>query len=237
MYYRRMEITKREILASVSIIAVLLMVGMWLSGLITNARLDRDEIYNKAAKITDGGIFEYGMRTNIGNAFVYGDLLAVDTVTYPEIGGEYMYVRKVTERYTMHTRTYTTTVNGKTQVRTQTYWTWDEVDRESKMCKEISFAGVVFPSNKIDIPGAHKIDTIKESSKIRYVYYGVGTKYTGTIFADLRDGTIPDGTRFYNLNTIEETVEQLQSFNWNILFWIFWIALIGAAVYGFYWLE
>ena len=29
------------------------------------------------------------MRTNVGNAFVYGDLKAVDTVTYPEIGGEY----------------------------------------------------------------------------------------------------------------------------------------------------
>lgn len=241
MYYRRMEITKREILASVSIIAVLLMVGMWLSGLITDARLDRDEIYNKAAKITDGDIFEYGMRTNVGNAFVYGDLLAVDTVTYPEIGGEYMYVRKVTERYTMHTRvvTRTRTVNGKTQTYTTTenYWSWDEIHRESKMCSEISFAGVVLPSNKIDIPGVYKIDTIKESSKIRYVYYGVGTKYVGTIFADLRDGTIPDGTRFYSNNTIEETVEQLQSFNWNILFWIFWIGLTAVAVYGFYYLE
>ena len=241
MYYRRMEITKREILASISIIAILLTIGLWISSSITNARLDRDEIYNKAAKITDSDIFEYGMRTNVGNAFVYGDLSAVDTVTYPEIGGEYMYVRKVKEKYTRHTRTVTKTrvVNGKTQTytTTETYWTWDEVDRESKMCNEISFTGVVFPSNKIDIPGAYHIKTIKESSKIRYVYYGVGIKYVGTIFADLRDGTIPDSTRFYNNRTIEETVEQLQSFNWNILFWIFWIALTGTAVYGFYYLE
>ena len=105
------------------------------------------------------------------------------------------------------------------------------------MCEEISFTGVVFPSNKIDIPGVYKIDTIKESSKIRYVYYGVDAKYTGTIFADLRDGTIPDGTRFYNNSTIEETVGRLRAFNWNILFWIFWIALTGTAVYGFYYLD
>ena len=49
-------------------------------------------------------MFQYGMDTNVGNAFVYGDLKAVDTVTYPEISGEYMYVEKVKERYTKHTR-------------------------------------------------------------------------------------------------------------------------------------
>ena len=241
-----MKITKREVIVSITILAIMLAFGMQMSGLITDARMDRDEIYNKAVRIEDSDIFDYAMRTDIGNAFVYGDLLAVDTVTYPEIGGEYMYVLKVKERHTMHTRRVarTRTVNGKTQTYyvTETYWTWDEVDRESKTCKEISFAGVVFPTKKIDIPSRYKIDTIKESSKIRYVYYGVNTKYTGTIFADLRGGTIPDGTHFYNNQTIEETVELLQSFNWNALFWIFWIALTGFAVYGFcyldnYWLE
>lgn len=236
-----MEITKREVISSVTIIAIMLAIGVWISGLITDARMDRDEVYNKAVQIEDSDIFEYGMRTDVGIAFVYGDLLAVDTVTYPEIGGEYMYVRKVTERYTEHTRVVTKTrvVNGKTQTytTTETYWTWDEIDRESKRCAEISFAGVVFPSNKIDIPGAYHIDTIKESSEIRYVYYGVDTEHTGTIFADLRDGTIPDGTSFYEDLTIEETVEYLQSFNWNVLFWIFWITLTGGAVYGFYYLE
>lgn len=232
-----MEITKREVIASVAIVAAMLLIGMWISGLITNAKMDRDEVYNKAVQIENGDVFEYSMRTNVGNAFVYGDLLAVDTVTYPEIGGKYMYVLKVKERHTMHTQTYTTTVNGRTQTRTRTYWTWDEIDRESKMCKEISFAGAVFPSNKIDIPDHHKIDTIKESSKIRYVYYGVSTKYTGTIFADLRDGTIPDGTYFYNNQTIEETLRAKQAFNWNIPFWVFWIGLTCSAVYGFYYLD
>lgn len=88
------EITKREILASISIIAVLLLIGFVISGKISNYILDRNEKYNKAVKIEDSGLFEYGMRTNIGDAFIYGDLIAVDTVSYPEIGGEYMYVRK-----------------------------------------------------------------------------------------------------------------------------------------------
>ena len=105
--------------------------------------MDQNEKYNKAVKIETQDLFEYGMRTNIGNAFVYGDLLAVDTVTYPEIGGSYMYVEKVKERYTMHTRqvAHTRTVNGKTQTyyTTETYWTWDRVGSEDKTCNEISF--------------------------------------------------------------------------------------------------
>ena len=84
--------------------------------------------YNTALQIDNNSeMFSYGMRTDIGNAFVHGDLKAVDTVTYPEIGGAYMYVEKIKEKYTMHTRTVTyTTGSGKTRqthTRTETYWT------------------------------------------------------------------------------------------------------------------
>lgn len=77
------EITKREILASISIIAVMLLIGFTISGRISNYILDRNEKYNKAIKIESSDLFEYGMRTNVGYAFVYGDLKAVDTVSYP----------------------------------------------------------------------------------------------------------------------------------------------------------
>lgn len=234
-------ITKREILVSISIIAVLLMIGVWISGGITEAKLDADEVYNKAVKIDTVDLFEYGMRTNVGNAFVYGDLKAVDTVTFPEIGGEYMYVKKITERYTKHTRTVTKTktVNGETKTYTEKedYWTWDEIDRESHTCNEITFLGVTFDSNKIDIPSESYIGRIKESSKIRYEYYGTGTEHVGTIFADLRDGTIADGTNFYNDKTIDETVERLKAVDWTIGFWILWIFVIGGCVYGFYYID
>lgn len=51
------EITKREILASISIIAVLLLIGFVISGKISNYILDRNEKYNKAVKIEDSGLF------------------------------------------------------------------------------------------------------------------------------------------------------------------------------------
>lgn len=235
------EITKREILASISIIAVMILIGVLISSKISEAQMDKNEIYNKAVKIESTDLFQYGMDTNVGNAFVYGDLKAVDTVTYPEIDGEYMYVEKVKERYTMHTRqvAHTTTVNGKshTYYTTETYWTWDYAGSEDKICKEIKFCGITFDSNKFDIPGSNHIDTIKESSHIRYKYYGVGTEFTGTIFTDLRDKTISDNTNFYNGMNIEETVERLESGGGEIIFWIFWILLTGGCVFGFFYID
>ena len=234
-------ITQREIIVSISIIAIMLLFGVLISGKISEHQMDKNEVYNKAVKIESTDLFRYGMDTNVGNAFVYGDLKAVDTVTYPEIGGKYMYVEKVKEKYTRHTRTVTKTrtVNGKTQTYTDTevYWTWDRVGSEDQKCKQISFCGVTFDSNKIDIPGANYIDTIKESSKIRYKYYGTGTEFTGTIFTSLKDKTITDGTDFYNGSTIEETVERLEFGGGVIIFWIFWVLLTGGLVFAFFFFE
>ena len=240
------DITKREVLTSISILAILLLIGILISSKISECQMDKNEIYNKAAKIESADMFEYGMRTNVGNAFVYGDLIAVDTVSYPEINGEYMYIEKVKEKYTMHTRrvAHTRVVNGKSQTyyTTETYWTWDRVGSEDKKCNTISFCGATFNSSKIDIPSAQYIDTVKKSSHIRYVYYGVNIKYTGTIFTNLKDQTISDNTSFYNEKTIDETVEYLTSGIGTFVFWILWSLLIIGVILAFYiaenkWLE
>lgn len=232
------QITKREVLVSVIIIAIMSLLGIVIHGSINDKLMLEHQKYNTALQIeNDSDLFAYGMKTNIGTAFVYGDLKAVDTVTYPEIGGEYLYVEKVKERYTQHTRTVTTTVNGKTQTRIETYWTWDRVGSESKKCKEISFCGIVFDSNKINLPSDKYIDTIKESSHIRYKYYGTDIEFTGTIFAELKDNTIPDNTDFYNNDTIEDVMKSFKS-NWQlVLFWIGWVLLTGGFVVVFYFID
>lgn len=232
------EITKRELLASVSIIAIMLLIGVLISGKISDAQLDANEKYNKAIKIDTLDLFEYGMRTDIGNAFVYGDLKAVDTVSYPEINGEYMYIEKIEEHYNMHTRTVTTTDSkGKAHTRTETYWSWDYEGSEEQKCSEITFLGHIFPSNKVEFPSTEYIDTIKESSHVRHKYYGVDTEYIGTIFTDLRSDTITNNTPFYVNMTIEQTVKHLETESYVIFFWIFWIILTGFCVYGFYYLD
>lgn len=233
-----MEITKREIVTSIAIIAVMLTIGFIISGKITEHQIEKNAEYQKAVHIEDKEPFEYSMRTNVGNAFVYGDIKPVDTVTYEEISGEYLYVEKVKERYTMHTQKYTTS-DGKGHVRThtRTYWTWDRVGSEDKKCKKINFCGIDFESKKIEFPDADYIETIKESSHVRYKYYGVPTKHTGTIYTHLADKTISDDSPFYEDFTIEQTLERLTSSGGNIFFWLVWIIFIGICVYLFCYLD
>lgn len=231
------EITYREILASISIIAVMLLIGFVISGKISQIQSDRNAKYNKAVKIESADLFRYGMNTNVGNAFVYGELKAVDTVTYPEIGGEYMYVEKIEEHYNRHTRTYTTTDGkGHTRIHTEVYWSWDYAGSEDMQCKEVSFCGVVFDSNKIKLPSADYIDTIKESGYVRYKYYGTNIEYKGTIFTELKDKTISDSTPFYELS-IGETKDMLETNSGVVIFWIVWIIVMVLAVFGFYYID
>jgi hypothetical protein len=234
-----MEITKREVILSVAIVAIMLVLGIIISGKISEEIMDRNEKYNKALKIEDEELFKYAMNTNVGNAFIYGDLKAIDTVTYPEIGGEYLYVEKVKEEYTMHTRTVTyKDSKGKTHSKIETYWTWDYAGSEDIMSKEVTFLNVKFNASQFSMPSAPHIKTIKESSHIRYKYYGVPSKLTCTIFTKLKDGNIEDkDIKIYNGYTISETVDILSSKFEKIIFWVIWIPLICAAIYGFCYLD
>lgn len=235
--FSNFEITYREILASISIIAVMLLIGFVISGKISQIQSDKNAKYNKAVKIESTDLFQYGMNTNVGNAFVYGELKAVDTVTYPEIGGEYMYVEKIEEHYNRHTRTYTTTDGkGHTKIHTEVYWSWDYAGSEDIQCKEVSFCGIVFDSNKIKLPSADYIDTIKESGYVRYKYYGTNIEYKGTIFTKLKDKTISDSTPFYEMS-IKETKDKLERNIGIVIFWIVWIIVMVLAVFGFYYID
>lgn len=234
------EITKREILASISIIAVMILIGVLISSKISETQMDKNEIYNKAVKIESTDLFQYGMDTNVGNAFVYGDLEAVDTVTYPEIGGNYMSVKKETEEYTRHTRTvYEYDDEGNvTGSHEEVYYTWDNIRNEELSCNKVKFLEIEFNYGQIYQPYRNYIKTICDDydSDIRYVYYGSRTKYTGTIFTDLRNKTISN-TKFYEGMNIEETVECLQAGGGEIIFWIFWILLTGGCVFGFFYID
>ncbi len=231
------NITVREAVFSVAILFFMLMIGFFLSEKIASSLDEQNQEYYQAVKIDeDAEVFQYGMRTNIGNAFVSGVLEAVDPVTYPELGGEYAYVEKVKEKYTKHEKTvYEKDKNGKiTGSHKETYWTWDVVGRDEIHCESIRFLGVDFDYGKIPFPDSYYLDTIKESSDTRFKYYAVDTSYQGAIYADLRDKTISDAVFVEGCNA-REAEERLVSNGKAALvaFWIFWIALTGGAIYGF----
>ena len=208
-----MEITKREILASVTIVAVMMILGFVIAGRIDAYQIQKNSEYYSALQITDTEQFQYGMETSVGNAFVYGTLEAVDPVTYPEIGGEYLYAEKDEEHYNRHTRTVTTTDSeGHKHTRTEVYWTWDHVGSESIHSNRISFLG------------------------IEIKYYGTPVESVGTIYTDLRDGAISDESKFFDGSDIENTIKRM-TISWTWIFWIGWIILTGATTCGFCYLE
>lgn len=248
-----MEITKREIIISIAITAVMLTIGFFISGKITDTQNDKNAEYQKAVHIEDSELFRYGMDTNIGNAFVYGDLQAVDTVTFDEIGGRYLHVEKVKEQYERHEReVIETDSNEKKHTKIEVYYEWETVDREDSHSKNIMFCGVELPYSKIPFSMDNHIETINsdreyswnsgEYVKVRFKYYGTPAKHTGTIYTRLSDGTISDSSQFFKDYTIEQALDSCTSGIWNIVFWIVWIIFILFCVGGFceldnWWLE
>lgn len=238
------EITKREIIASVVIAAMMIIIGITITSSIYNNISDKNQEYNTAIKIDNNqDQFEYGMKTNVGNAFVYGKLQAVDTVTNSDIDGEYIYIEWTIERYTMHTRQvkHTTTDsdgNTHTTYETEKYWTWDTIDHDDQICNEVSFCNRVFSVYKFSSLPTHYIDTVYKGVNLRYIYYGTYTEYDGTIYTTLQDNTISDGTVFYQ-KSLDEAVESAKT---NptvviVIFWIFWLILTDGCIYGFCYLE
>lgn len=228
-----MEVTKREIIVSVSIFSILLIIGLVIFDLFNDSIADSKAMYNKAIKITDEELFKYGMQTNVGNAFIYGGLEAVDPVSYPEIKGDYLFLKKVTERHTKHTRVVTSTVNGKSVSRVETYWTWDVINTENKSSSDVKFLNTNFKTSQFNTPNLSHLDTIKESTRIRHKFYGYPAKSDVTIFAYLSNNNIDEkGVNIYN-STIEETLKYLKSDISSIVFWIIWIIITILCIYLF----
>lgn len=238
------DATRREVIVVIAIIALLLAIGIMISGAISDHYLDENERINKAVKIDTQEMFEYGMRTGIGDALVYGDLIAIDPVTLWGLDGEYMTIKRTTEEYTAVTKTEPeTTVDAdgevKTVMKTKVVYEWVLVGSDSRCCKEVTFLGVTFDKDKIALPSPPLIDVVYETPHLRHTYYGFGTHLTGTVFTGLRDKTIADNSTFFNNETINETVEHLQT-NGTValvLFWFGWTVLIAAAVIGFVYLD
>lgn len=213
-------IAKRNRIASIVTIALMIVIGLFIS--------DMKE-YRKVVQITDPAMFQDGMETNVGNAFIYGELKAVDPVSYPEIDGQYMYMKKVREQYREDISAFY--VQGRGFMSSSS--TWNEVDSEEKECRELSFCGVTFDRERIDltIPDVEYIETIYTSENVRYKYYGVKSQNKGTIYAVLKDNTMVDAV-FHKDMDIKKTVELYESNKVKlcVVFWIVWILIMVVIV-------
>lgn len=239
-----MDITKREIIVSIAIVAIMMLFGFMISDSINDARLDKLQEYNTALKIPDNNteLFQYALDTDVGNTFVEGKLKFLDPVSIEDIEGQYSYISRELEKYTRHTRTVTKTrtgADGETETYTEEeiYWTWDHVKTDKWESGKINFNGVDFPTNKITIPGTKHHSTVGCGYHLRYVYRVRDVEWQGTLYAKIKNHTFENIADFRADTDIEQMLEYYTLFNWLWLFWPFWIILTGGLVYGFYYID
>lgn len=260
-----MEITKRELLFSIIIIIIMLIIGVFISNYMVNEILEENSNYYKAVKINDDNQFKYALDTSVGNILAYGTVKALNPVTMPEITGEWMYLKKITEQYTQKVRIVTKTgANGKTYTKTEIYYEWDAIHSDHLESNQFEFMGVVFDNELNGLPMINidleqfstdnkniynnciytKSPFLVNAGTIRYKFAGVQTSFPATLEVKANNGTLSSFTGgkalnvYPNKNTdalIEELGKKEKLI--NDIFWIIWVILITVIVVFFYYKE
>jgi hypothetical protein len=222
-----MEITRREIIASLVIVGVMLILGLFINSGIELWQNDQYAKYDRAARITEQDLFQHGMDTDLGNAFVYGDLTSVDPVAMEHLDGEYSKIKRVKEHYTMHTRTYT---DSKGHTHTTIYYSWDWVGEDKVASKHYTFLGITLPAEKFEGIRTKYNCTYNISSVDRYVFYTHPVSVKATIFTVLSKDTISDKSKVFEGKDIAKTVEELESGTQSTIFLVAWAFLTVIAI-------
>ena len=234
------KITGREILFSTIIVCVMVGLGVWISNPILRVATENAMKITSLVKVNDDEKFAYIARTNVGDFLAEGEIVAIDSVSIPDINGYYLQIDKVKERYTIHTRTVTTTDSkGHTHIRTEIYWSWDRIGKEVFCSDSVRFLGQEFLVDSI----AHWIntsykETIKESGSIRYKYYTYPTKTKGVMHGVCDDKTYKK-LKFDEGDTIESVVKSAEEriSGSPVLFWIIWMIITAGIIFLFYYAE
>ena len=234
------RITGREILFSTIIICAMVGLGVWISNPILRSSTESAMKVTSSVKVNDNEKFTYICRTNVGDFLAEGTLKAIDPVSIDELEGQYLKIKKVKEKYTMHTRTVVTSDGkGHTHTRVQTYWSWDHVKTWEFVSDSVMFLNQRFLLDSIKYHvGVDYKETQKESSYIRYKYYVHPTETNG-VMVGVCDNKVYTDLSFKENETIDKIVESAENkiHTGPIIFWILWIFLIAGIVILFYWAE
>ena len=218
MEFGDFTITKREILVSIAITFILIGIGFFISSTIQNSIYEKNEKYYKSLKIENNEEqFKYAIKTNIGHTLARGKVQAVDRVNIEDIQGYYFKIKKVKEKYTMHTRQvkHTKRVGNTTQTyyTTEEYWTWDYAGEEEWHTEKFNFLGVNFDYETMKFNNESYKDTKQIDYYTRYKYYIIPFEFEGTLFTYINNNTINEN-EFY----LEDTINSITNKKQKILF-------------------
>lgn len=239
-----MEITKREILVSVTILAIMIAFGVWISSPILSKSRNRYLDIASSVVVSDAEKFGYLKRTNAGNFIADGTLYVLDTIRVDGLPKPYSYVEKDKEEYRLHTETYTTTDSkGHVHTHTRTYRSWDVVKTWKYKSKHGVFLGQEFGMDSVYRYRSKKDTIVKVKTGFfendtRFVYYTCPPSFNGIMVGNA-DNKAYNRPKFHEGIDSERYLKNAES-NRNagvVVFWVLWIMLTTGLIVGFYALE
>lgn len=182
----------------------------------------------KATHLDSEETFQYCISTGFGSVLAYGDLISNEPITNNHIDSPCMYIEKVTERYTKHTK-------GSGEEK-EVYYSWDVVDKEIDNTHTFNFLGTTFDFNSVDIQSipTHKTRNYSYSKDIRYYYEYVLSNATGSLYTTLTTEGVSSGSTFFNKYTPKEVVSNVEnSIEWSYdAFYVVWILFTILLIFG-----
>lgn len=245
-----MVITKKEVLVSIVIVAVMLFFGILISSRIEDIDMQQIKELKTAIRVDTNYAFDYGMKTNVGNTLAYGELTAIDAVSFPELAESFLYISRTEEKHTKHSRV----ISDGEKKKTLTYWRWDNTGRDVLISGYVLFLGKEMSTSCLHLPSAHSLrlsseatidrhnvrgNYIYKSKSVRYSYNYIPMRFKCTLHCNLENGSVGKSATVYKDQTIQNVVdEHVQSSEINtIVFWIGWVVIICLCVCGFYVME
>ena len=187
-------------------------------------------------------MYNYAIKTNVGYVLAEGNIQSVNPVSIDDIDGSYFYIKKVKEKYTMHTRqvAHTRTVGNRieTYYTTEEYWTWDYVGEEEKHIDKFTFLGKEFYYEDISFNNSRYKETKDGGYHIRYQYYVIESEFQGCLFSKMENNEMKEQEFKYN-TTIEQIIntKKKEAEKYLKIFWISWITLECFIIFGYVYLD
>lgn len=239
-YWWTPTLTGREILISLLFLGIWVFFGGMIHRSIVNHTNNNNKMYRQAVSIDNNApVFGHALDTNAGRMYAYGTMEAVNPISIDDLKSKHMRIVRRRQHYTMHTYTTHHKVGKSTVTRVHHYWSWDTVKTDRFQVADIKFLDRTFNFNDFDVHGPTTEKTVGRGHHKRDVYELWSTNYTGTIFAKTNGKNSLEPCILWSGKTIEECrkIDISSGNGWLFLFWLGWLLLGGACIYGFYYID
>lgn len=177
----------KVIAISLAVSIVLGLISFFVFGTLYQDSIDTSVKYIEAYRPSTYADAQRGANTNIGKAWLVGRVKVLDPVKTKYVKGEFLAFDEVYETYTMHTRMVSYTVNGKTQYRTETYWSWDVDYINSKVAEEFVCMGVKGHAEQLTSVNGNK-SIVSLGQDRRVVVTTKPSVFNASLFSVLKNG-------------------------------------------------